>query len=224
MAYGIAHHQRGPTHRDRSGTIVPMSSLRPDEAERETSPAASRGGAPTLFVTVGLPAAGKTSRAAQLASEHHALRLTPDEWMIPLFGPVQPEGLRNVLEGRLIWIALSALRTGVSVILDFGVWAKIERTALRALAAAAGATAELIYLPIDEEEQWRRVEARSLTDSATTFEMTRADLERWRRIFEPPDATELAAEEIDPPPSGFDSWEAWIADWWPTSLGSEFGL
>ncbi|MFL6043878.1 MAG: AAA family ATPase [Propionibacteriaceae bacterium] len=35
---------------------------------------------------VGLPAAGKTTRAKELAVAHQALRLTPDHWMIPLFG------------------------------------------------------------------------------------------------------------------------------------------
>ncbi|NGO75189.1 AAA family ATPase, partial [Streptomyces sp. YC504] len=39
----------------------------------------------TLFLMVGLPGAGKTTKARQLAEEDHALRLTPDEWMIPLF-------------------------------------------------------------------------------------------------------------------------------------------
>ena len=72
--------------------------------------------------------------------------------------------------------------------LDFGVWAKVERSALRALAASVGATCELVYLEVDEEEQWRRVQARALTDAATTFEMTKADLELWRPTFEPPDA------------------------------------
>lgn len=177
-----------------------------------------RGGVPRMFVLVGLPAAGKTSRARELASEWSALRLTPDEWMIPLFGQEQPEGKRNVLEGRLIWLALSALRIGVNVVLDFGVWGKDERSALRALAASVGATSELVYVQVDEEEQWRRVQARSLTDAATTFKMTKADLERWRQIFQPPDATELETADIDPPPEGFDSWEAWVAQWWPTSL------
>ena len=167
---------------------------------------------------VGLPSSGKTSRARELAATSSALRLTPDEWMIPLFGQEQPEGKRNVLEGRLIWLALSALRVGVDVVLDFGVWAKVERSALRALAASVGAASELVYLPVDEEEQWRRVRARALTDAATTFAMTRADLERWRPVFQPPDATELAAADVDPPPDGFDSWEAWVAEWWPTSL------
>ena len=167
---------------------------------------------------VGLPSAGKTSRAFELASTWNALRLTPDEWMIPLFGQEQPEGKRNVLEGRLIWLALSALRLGVNVVLDFGVWAKVERSALRALAASLGASSELIYLQVDEEEQWRRVQARALTDAATTFEMTKAELERWRSIFQPPDATELNTTDIDPPPEGFGSWGAWVAQWWPTSL------
>ena len=176
------------------------------------------GDVPRMFVMVGLPSAGKTSRARELAATWNALRLTPDEWMIPLFGQEQPEGKRNVLEGRLIWIALSALRIGVNVVLDFGVWAKVERSALRALAASVGAIGELVYLQVDEEEQWRRVQARTLTDAATTFEMTKADLERWRPVFQAPDATELGTSAIDPSPDGFDSWEAWVAEWWPTSV------
>lgn len=174
--------------------------------------------APRMFVMVGLPAAGKTNRARELASAWSALRLTPDEWMIPLFGQEQPEGKRNVVEGRLIWVALSALRIGVNVVLDFGVWAKVERSALRALAASVGATSKLVYLPVDEEEQWRRVQARPLTDATPAFEMTRADLDGWRQTFQAPDTSELERADIDPPPAGFDSWEAWVAEWWPTSF------
>ena len=167
---------------------------------------------------VGLPCAGKTTRARELASRWNALRLTPDEWMIPLFGPEQPEGKRNVLEGRLLWLALSALQSGVNVVLDFGVWARVERSALRALASSVGASSELVYLPVDEEEQWRRVQARARTDAATTFAMTREDLEGWLHAFQPPDAAELEAADLDPVPAGFDSWQSWAADWWPTSL------
>ena len=47
---------------------------------------------------------------------------------------------------------------------------------------------------------------------------TKSDLERWRQNFQPPDADELETADIDPPPEGFDSWEAWVAQWWPSSL------
>ena len=51
-----------------------------------------------LYLMVGLPGAGKTTRARQLAVEAPALRLTPDEWMIPLFGRDDPAA-RDVLGG-----------------------------------------------------------------------------------------------------------------------------
>lgn len=47
--------------------------------------------APILFVLVGLPGSGKTTRARQLEEAHRAIRLTPDEWMIPLFGEREPD-------------------------------------------------------------------------------------------------------------------------------------
>lgn len=92
----------------------------------------------TLYLMVGLPGAGKTTRAVALAAEHRALRLTPDVWMIPLFGASDPDGKRDVLEGRLVSVALQALQLGTSVVLDFGFWGRDERSSLRALAASAG--------------------------------------------------------------------------------------
>jgi predicted kinase len=51
---------------------------------------------------VGLPAAGKTTRAAEPAAAHRALRPTPDSSMVPLLGDPMAGGRRVVLEGRLI--------------------------------------------------------------------------------------------------------------------------
>lgn len=59
--------------------------------------------------------------------------------MIPLFGEPDADGKRWVLEGRLIWVALQTLRLGTSVVLDFGLWGRDERSALRWLARSAGA-------------------------------------------------------------------------------------
>ncbi len=64
---------------------------------------------PTMYVMVGLPASGKTTRARQLETDCRALRLTPDEWMIPLFAQAEAGGKRDVLEGRLVWLAIRIL-------------------------------------------------------------------------------------------------------------------
>lgn len=175
-------------------------------------------GHPRLYVMVGLPAAGKTTLARRIETEHQALRFTPDEWMIPLFGEPMAHGKRNVLEGRFIATALSALRLGFDVVLDFGVWAKDERTALRWLASTVGAEYELVYVAIGEAEQQDRVNRRLATAPESTFPMTQADLQEWRMIFQPPGEEELSGNNLDPPPSGFDSWRAWVTEWWPTSL------
>jgi predicted kinase len=51
---------------------------------------------------VGLPGAGKTTRAKELAAEQCAPRPNPDAWMILLSGESDAGGKRYVLEGRLI--------------------------------------------------------------------------------------------------------------------------
>jgi predicted kinase len=172
----------------------------------------------TLFLIVGLPGAGKTERAKTLAAEQQALRLTPDAWMIPLFGDPQPAGKRDVLEGRLVWLALEALRLGTSVVLDFGLWGRDERSSLRWLARSVDASCHIIYLPIDRETQIERIQHRSVRTPHETFVMTETDVDDSRARFEAPDAAELEEGEIPDPPDGWTDWGAWAAERWPTSV------
>ncbi|SDT39321.1 Predicted kinase [Friedmanniella luteola] len=170
----------------------------------------------TLYLMVGLPGAGKTTRAQALAAAHDALRLSPDVWMIPLYGASDPDGKRDVLEGRLVSVALQALRLGTSVVLDFGFWGRDERSSLRALAASLGATAEVVYLPVDRETQRSRVGSRWATTPGDTFAMTDAEVDDSRRVFEEPDAAELAGGPVPPAPAGSGGWATWAAARWPS--------
>ncbi|MGW7023083.1 ATP-binding protein [Streptomyces decoyicus] len=169
-----------------------------------------------LFLTVGLPGAGKTTRARQLAKEHSALRLTPDEWMIPLFGEAEADGKRDVLEGRLLWLALEALRLGTNVVLDFGCWSRDERSAIRWLVASVGASCHLVYVPVDHETQCARIVRRQSTTPDHTFPMSEADLLHWRTLFQEPDAAELEGHQVGGPPPGWPGWREWAADRWPS--------
>ena len=168
---------RPATRHDEPFKRVADSRAERHEPEHTTPAGANR--RPTMFVVVGLPATGKTSRARELASAWSALRLTPDEWMIPLFGQEQPKA------SATSW-RVGAIRDANSSQCRARLWRVGQgRSAPRVLAASVGATSELVYLQVDEEEQWRRVQARSETDAATTVEMTKSDLERRRQTFQP---------------------------------------
>jgi predicted kinase len=164
--------------------------------------------APTvaMFLMVGLPGAGKTTRAKELAATHRALRLTPDEWMIPPFSDSMADGKRWALEGRLISVALQALRLGTSVVLDYGLWGRDERSALRWLARSAGAPCHVVYLSVDKDVQLARVARRQASAPHQTFPMSEADLDQWREQFQIPDAAELDGGEIPGPPAGWPGW------------------
>ena len=101
---------------------------------------------PTLFLTVGLPGVGKTTRAKQIASAQGILRLTPDDWMAPLFGTSDADGRRDILEGRMIWVAHEVLVSGAGVVLDFGCWSPEERYAIRLIGESAGAEFTLVWV------------------------------------------------------------------------------
>jgi len=140
------------------------------------------------------------------------------EWMIPLFGDPQPAGKRDVLEGRLIALALDALRLGTSVVLDFGLWSRDERSSLRWLARSAGASSQVVYLPVDRETQRERIQHRWSHTPHETFVITEPDMDGWRSQFEAPDAAELAGDDIADPPPAWSDWAAWAAARWPTSI------
>lgn len=73
---------------------------------------------PTLLLTVGLPATGKTTAARRLEVGHHALRLTKDDWMKALYGEVNQLSVSDVIEGRLNEIELRALELVSNVVGD----------------------------------------------------------------------------------------------------------
>ena len=162
---------------------------------------------PTLYLTCGLPGSGKTSLAKIIEYEAAALRLTGDDWMHSLHpGISTPEAetgpCRSRVEGLQWQIALRAIRLGCNVVVDWGVWSRAERDACRDEARAAGARVVLCYQDVPFEELWNRVSRRNAEAPVGAFNIARADLLRWSRLFEPPDAEELALYDLPDNPGG----------------------
>jgi len=158
---------------------------------------------PTLYLLCGLPGSGKTTLAKSLEKETPALRLTPDEWMTPLYGAsicepgtlVRWSNAHDRVENVQWQIAARALTLGVNVVLDFGVWAREEREDFRTRAAALGARSELIFLDAPLDILKERVKARNEVPEQRAYPISEAHLEEWWTIFQPPTKDELEPRE-----------------------------
>lgn len=202
------------------GPAVLLDELAPEEVDCVGIDGAVRVGrvdsTPVLYLTVGLPGAGKTTLARRIAAKQTILRLTPDDWMAPLFGHSDADGRRDILEGRMIWVAHQVLVSGSSVILDFGCWSAEERFAIRSVAESARARFDLQYVQIGEAERRARAARRWQEAPESTFAMTDADHERLLALCQPPSSAELTNADIPEPPSGFENWLHWASNRWPT--------
>ncbi len=144
---------------------------------------------------VGLPGAGKTTRARELEASLPALRLSPDEWITAVLGPSpardELDAARDPVERALWQLARRTLELGVDVILDFGFWSRAEREDYRARAAALGAGSVVHFVDAAPEVLAARLAARARARSKDTFDVSAADLAQWSASFERPDAEEL---------------------------------
>jgi len=152
-----------------------------------------------LILTCGLPGAGKTALARRLAADRGAVRLTKDEWLWALGSTPWDEPTREKVEQELWRLAQEILCLGLSVVLDFGLWARIERDEMRSAARSLGVGVELHYLDVPTDELWRRIQARNSQPPWDSHPIRRADLDGWLRLFQAPDASELAL--FDQPPT-----------------------
>lgn len=143
----------------------------------------------TLHLLVGPPGVGKSTLARGLGEKYKAITLSNDAWMRPLFGSNPPEASflkhRVAIEDLQRELARVLLGKGVDLVWDYGVWTRLERSAMAQLAVEAGARLLVYRFPCSKERARARVLLRSLEVGGSSLYIDAETFEvLWNR-FEP---------------------------------------
>ena len=148
----------------------------------------SPAGRARLIIVCGLPGSGKTTHAMMLERRLPAIRLSPDDWMNALSLDLYDEAKREKIEALQWKFCQELLSHGLTVIIEWGTWARSERDALRLGARALGATVELHYLSAPIDVLFDRIRNRGMEHP----HIERDDLLRWAQVFQEPTPEEIA--------------------------------
>lgn len=115
-------------------------------------------------------------------------RFCPDEWMQALSIDVYDEAKRDRIEALQWSLGQEFLRQGLTIVIEWGTWARSERDTLRLDAKALGAKVELYYLSGAANVLFKRIQQRGMEDPPLKLE----DIARWQSVFQEPTPEEMA--------------------------------
>lgn len=161
---------------------------------------------PQVHLVIGPVGAGKSTFALALSREHHAVRLTLDEWMAELFG-----GDPRPADGRVAWyverterclaqmwkLCARMTEVGTSVVLEIGLIRRAAREAFYERADAAGLDLTVHVVDAPREVRRARVMRRNEQKGETFSMVVPPDFfELASDLWEPPDEVEREARDL----------------------------
>jgi predicted kinase len=140
-----------------------------------------------LIIVCGLPGSGKTTAALRLQQEQSALRLSADDWMTSLSINLKDEAFREKVEALQWMLGKELLTLGLTVIIEWGTWARAGRDRFRTEARNLGAFVDLYYLSAPLDVLFDRIQRRGAEDPP----IAREALSAWARLIQPPTSEEM---------------------------------
>jgi predicted kinase len=150
---------------------------------------------PTLHFFCGKAGAGKSTLAARIAHEHHAILISEDVWLMRLYGDQMKvfddyvrfsKKLKTVV-GPLV---TDLLKSGQSVVLDFQANTWAGRQWFRSVFEQAGAEHVLHFVNASDEACLAQIEKRNVERPEGSHHLTEEDFIHVSSYFQPPDETE----------------------------------
>lgn len=135
-----------------------------------------------LVIVAGLPGSGKTTLAVKLEKKLSACRFSADDWMSELGFNLWDGETRAKIEAMQWDLSKQFLRSGRSVVVEWGSWSKAERDQLRKEARSIGVKVDLYFLDDPVDVLFERIAERGLEEPP----ISRDDLEEWSNKIERP--------------------------------------
>ena len=147
-----------------------------------------------VFLLSGKVASGKTTYARKMEKKGSSVLLSLDELQLSIFGsePLREqldesyEGCRNYQ----MKLALKLLHFGLDVYLDWGLWEKEARCALKQTFEDLGFEAKLIYFSVSLEKRMVWNSKRNKGNDPDSFKIESKDVEYFDSFYEEPSEDE----------------------------------
>ena len=149
-----------------------------------------------LYLLCGRAGAGKSTLAREISTDKKAILFCEDQWLARLFDGAPTLEAYLERRGRIRMLLAEhvpdILKSGHSVVFDFGGNSVRDRSWVRSLSESADAMHELHYIIADEAFCWLRVAERNRTKHVGTYwgDVSKDQVDAVNRYFQPPTAAE----------------------------------